>query len=107
MNQKVTLGTWFKPAFRALYAMRTVRGTRWDLFGYTEVRRAERALVVEYRQIVNTLLADLGADALARAVEIAALPDLVRGYEHVKLDSIRAYHLRLHELQQRPEVPVG
>ena len=50
---KLTLGPWFRPAFRALYASRRLRGTALDLFGRTEVRRAERALPGEYRAAVD------------------------------------------------------
>ncbi len=99
MDRKIALGSWFTPMFRILRAMRRLRGTRLDVFGYTRVRRVERALVAEYRQIIDSQLAHLGPDTLARAVEIAGLPDLIRGYEQVKLDSVETYHRRLHELR--------
>jgi indolepyruvate ferredoxin oxidoreductase len=101
MNSKITLGPWFRPAFRALIAMRRVRGTRLDVFGYTRVRRVERALPEEYQylQFIDEQLARLGPDTLARAIEIAGLPDLIRGYEQVKLDSVATYRQRLLELR--------
>jgi indolepyruvate ferredoxin oxidoreductase len=99
MDSKITLGQWFKPAFRILYAMRRLRGTPLDVFGYALVRRVERALAAEYRQVIDEQLARLGPQTLVRAVEIANLPDLIRGYEQVKLDSIDAYHRRLLELR--------
>ena len=102
MDSKITLGPWFRPVCRVLYAMRRVRGTRLDVFGYAHVRRVERALPTEYREVMDDQLARLAPGTLARAVEIASLPDLVRGYEQVKLDTVAAYRRRLCELRDGP-----
>ncbi|MGH3206810.1 MAG: indolepyruvate ferredoxin oxidoreductase family protein [Trebonia sp.] len=99
LKHKVSLGPWFRPAFATLAAMRRVRGTRLDPFGYTEVRRTERALITEYREVVEQLLADLTEANHDLAVQVAALPDLVRGYEEIKLATVRAYHEKLAELR--------
>ncbi|MGW6455466.1 indolepyruvate ferredoxin oxidoreductase family protein [Streptomyces sp. NPDC055078] len=99
MRRKVSLGPWFTPAFSALHAMRRLRGTRLDVFGYARVRRVERALIPEYRKVIEEQLARLAPDTLERAVEIAGLPDLVRGYEEIKLRSVDTYHGRLKELR--------
>ena len=99
LKHKVSLGPWFRPAFATLVAMRRVRGTRLDPFGRTEVRRTERALITEYREVVEQLLAGLTEGNHDLAVEVAALPDMVRGYEEIKLASVRAYHERLAELR--------
>ena len=56
MRRKISLGPWFRPAFATLVAMRRLRGTAFDPFGRTEVRREERALIGEYREVVDTLL---------------------------------------------------
>jgi indolepyruvate ferredoxin oxidoreductase len=99
LKHKVSLGPWFRPAFATLVAMRRLRGTRLDPFGYTEVRRTERALIAEYREVVEALRAGLTAGNLDLAVEIAALPDMVRGYEDIKLANVRAYREKLAELR--------
>jgi indolepyruvate ferredoxin oxidoreductase len=99
LRRKISLGPWFRPAFASLVALRRLRGTRLDPFGHTEVRRAERALITEYRQVVDATLAGLTPGNLDLAVQIAALPDMIRGYEHIKLATIRAYHERLAELR--------
>jgi indolepyruvate ferredoxin oxidoreductase len=101
MKDKIELGPWFRPAFSALYKMRRVRGTRLDVFGYAEVRRVERELVKEYRGVIDDIARRLDATSLPLAVEIAELPDLVRGYEHIKLAGVEEYHRRLDELQSR------
>jgi indolepyruvate ferredoxin oxidoreductase len=99
LKHKVSLGPWFRPAFATLVAMRRVRGTRLDPFGRTEIRRTERALITEYREVVEELLAGLTEGNHDLAVQVAALPDLVRGYEEIKLATVRAYHEKLAELR--------
>jgi indolepyruvate ferredoxin oxidoreductase len=74
--------------------MRRLRGTPLDPFGAAEVRRVERGLVEEYRALVPTLL----ATDVDRAIATAALPDMVRGYEQIKLDNVARYRERLAEL---------
>jgi indolepyruvate ferredoxin oxidoreductase len=98
MGSKVSLGPWFRPAFRSLVAMRRLRGTPFDPFGRTEVRRLERALVAEYRDVITRLADGLTAGNHALAVEIAGLPDMVRGYEEIKLGNAAAYRERMAEL---------
>ncbi|WP_405539360.1 indolepyruvate ferredoxin oxidoreductase family protein [Streptomyces sp. NBC_00075] len=99
MKNKLTLGPWFKPAFRLLAASRRLRGTRLDVFGYAHVRRVERELIREYRDVIERSLSLLGPDNHALAVEIASLPDAVRGYEDIKLANVRQYRTRLDELK--------
>ncbi|MFN4350594.1 MAG: indolepyruvate ferredoxin oxidoreductase family protein [Hylemonella sp.] len=70
--------------FRLLARLKGLRGTAFDPFGRTEERRAERALVAEYRACIEELLAGLSAANHAAAVEIARLPEQIRGYGHVK-----------------------
>jgi indolepyruvate ferredoxin oxidoreductase len=60
-----------------------------DVFGYTHERRTERALIGEYEKIVNELLEGLTADNLALAVEIASIPEFIRGFGHVKMRNLK------------------
>jgi indolepyruvate ferredoxin oxidoreductase len=92
LQRKLSLGTWFDGVFRLLVALRRLRGSALDPFGYGKVRRVERALVDEYRGMVERVLRDLTPDRHERAVRVACLPDLVRGYEDVKLRSVRRFH---------------
>jgi indolepyruvate ferredoxin oxidoreductase len=96
MKRKISLGRWFRPFFRLLAAMRKVRGTKLDLFGYAHVRKLERALITEYRQTILAALATGGDSAML--TELASLPDMVRGYEQIKLDNVVAYRERQQEL---------
>lgn len=91
MKRKLALGTWVEGVFRLLVRLRRLRGTALDPFGYAGVRRVERALVGEYRGMIERALRDLGPESHERAVRIARLPDLIRGYEDVKLRNIRRF----------------
>lgn len=81
---KQQFGPWMMKAFGILASMKSLRGTALDIFGYTEERRMERALPVEYKQTISKLLPQLNADNLAKAVAIASIPEDIRGYGHVK-----------------------
>jgi len=98
MRRKITLGPWFRPAFRALRAARRLRGTPFDPFGRARVRRIERELITEYRATVAAMLPHLSPDTLPRCVDIASAPDEVRGYEGIKLANLERYRARLDEL---------
>jgi indolepyruvate ferredoxin oxidoreductase len=91
LQRKLALGPWVEGVFRLLVRMRRLRGTALDPFGYARVRRVERALVDEYRAMVERALQGLGPESHERAVRIASLPDVVRGYEDVKLRSVRRF----------------
>ncbi|MGD6741842.1 indolepyruvate ferredoxin oxidoreductase family protein [Streptomyces sp. BH106] len=82
-------------AFTTLRAARRLRGTPLDPFGLDRIRRAERQLIAEYRAVVPVLLDRLAPESLDAAVAIAELPDLVRGYDEVKLANVAEYRQRL------------
>lgn len=71
-------------AFGLLARLKGLRGTPLDVFGYTDERRAERALIEQYRENIQSVLRQLDAGNLQRAVELASLPEDIRGYGHVK-----------------------
>jgi indolepyruvate ferredoxin oxidoreductase len=91
---KQAYGGWMRPAFGLLAKLKGLRGTPLDVFGYTEERRTERALVGEYRALVDELLASLSAERLGDAVALAALPEEIRGYGHVKERNLKAVRLK-------------
>jgi indolepyruvate ferredoxin oxidoreductase len=86
LTRKLRLGPWFTPALRLLRVLKRVRGTSLDLFGYAAVRREERRLVPWYRDLVTGALREAGGHATA--LELARLPESIRGYEDIKLRSI-------------------
>jgi indolepyruvate ferredoxin oxidoreductase len=88
LERKLKFGAWFDSAFRALARMKGLRGTALDPFGRAAVRRVERALPGEYRALVDRALAGLSPATYERAVSLARLPDLIRGYEDIKLRNV-------------------
>jgi indolepyruvate ferredoxin oxidoreductase len=90
--RKSEFGPWMRIAFRILATLKFLRGTALDVFGHTEERRTERRLIGEYEATVAELLGRLGRENHALAVEIASVPEQIRGYGHVKrrhLDSAK------------------
>ena len=61
-----------------------MRGTPLDVFGYTEERRSERALIDSYRASMEEVIAALNAANHAAAIELARIPEQIKGYGHVK-----------------------
>ncbi|MGE5169784.1 MAG: DUF6537 domain-containing protein, partial [Rudaea sp.] len=82
--RKSTYGPWMLRAFRVLAKMRRLRGTPLDVFGRTEERRKERALIGQYEALVDELLAGLRPGNYEVAVALASIPEHIRGYGHVK-----------------------
>jgi indolepyruvate ferredoxin oxidoreductase len=95
MNRKISLGRWSTPIMRALRAGRRVRGTWADPFRWANVRRVERAMIPEFIAALDLIIANVNAHNLEEAVAIAALPDRVRGYEHLKMQRAEAYRAEL------------
>ena len=95
VDHKMTFGSWTRPMFRWLARGKRLRGTVLDPFRWTKVRRAERALPGEYRAAMTQVLRALTADTLDAAVRVAELPDLVRGYEELKLERVAEFRRRL------------
>ena len=95
IDRKLKLRRSAAPTLRALRAAKGVRGTLADPFRWAEVRRVERAMVPEYVDAVRRLQQRLRSDNLDDAVEIAWLPDQVRGYEDLKLRRATAYRAEL------------
>ena len=82
--RKAEYGTWVFTAFKLLSKLRGLRGTVFDVFGYTQERRMERRLIGEYEATIAELIGKLSSDNHALAVKIASIPEEIRGYGHVK-----------------------
>ncbi len=82
--QKSTFGPSMLTGFKWLAKLKGLRGTAFDVFGRTEERRCERALIGEYKASIDELLTSLNAGNLTLATEIARIPEDIRGYGHVK-----------------------
>ncbi|MDH0494930.1 indolepyruvate ferredoxin oxidoreductase family protein [Comamonas aquatica] len=96
---------WIRSAFGVLAKLKGLRGTPLDLFGRTAERRTERALIVEYRDCIMQLLPQLTADKLELAVQIARIPEDIRGYGHVKERHLAAARSKWQGLMQQWQAP--
>ncbi len=88
LHRKITLGPWSRVPLRMLAAMRVLRGTPFDVFGYSARRRMERSLILWYQDLLLELQEHVTEENLPSALEIAALPDRIRGYESIKEHSV-------------------
>ena len=80
----MTFGPWMMGAFRVLAKGKRLRGTPFDLFGYTHERRTERRLVRDYEALVEEIVAKLTPQNHATAVGLAGLAQKIRGFGHIK-----------------------
>ncbi len=81
---KRAFGAWMLPAFKALAKLKFLRGTPLDVFGYTRERKAERRLIADYEAMIDEVLKSLSSANHPLAVKLAAIPDDIRGYGHIK-----------------------
>ena len=98
LPRKQEYGAWMLHAFRLLARLKSLRGTALDIFGRSEERRHDRAILAEYESLMDELCQRLTPENHAVAVELAALPNAIRGYGH-----IRARHI-LHATRRRQEL---
>jgi indolepyruvate ferredoxin oxidoreductase len=92
--RKRAYGPWMFRAFKLLARLRRLRGTPFDVFGRTEERRTERRLIGEYETLLREICAALGPGNHALAVELARLPQQIRGFGHVKERNLKRVKAR-------------
>jgi len=92
--KKSTYGPWMMSAFRVLAKMRRFRGGALDVFGRTAERRMERALIGEYEKVIAEILDKLTPQNYAAAVDLASIPEHIRGYGHVKEKHVKDAKVR-------------
>lgn len=95
--QKRSFGPWVRVAFAVLACLKGLRGTPLDIFGKTEERRQERALIEAYERDIVRILPALTAQNLDAAVAFARLPEQIRGFGHIK-----EHHLASAQQQWQP-----
>jgi indolepyruvate ferredoxin oxidoreductase len=108
--RKRVFGPWMRHVFKLLARLRRLRGTVFDIFGYTQERRMERRLIADYEAIVRELAVSLNPDNHALAVEIASLPAKIRGFGHVKqrnVESAKACEAELLALLRSKDAPAS
>ena len=88
LPKKMTFGAWMMPAFGLLAKFKFLRGTAFDFFGRSEERKMERQLIVDYENTIGELLESLNNDNHALAIQIASVPEQIRGYGYVKEEHV-------------------
>lgn len=96
LPRKRRFGAWMLPVYRGLAKLKFLRGSKLDVFGYTEERRHERQLIDDYLSLLAEFNSTLSADNYSQALELSNLPEKIRGYGHVK-------HKHIEALKQRRE----
>ncbi len=105
--RKRAFGPWMLGAMSVLAKLKGLRGTPLDIFGYSSERRTERALIADYEQVVEELVSGLNEGRVSLAVEIASIPEHIRGYGHVKERHLAAAKAREAELLSQWRLPPG
>jgi indolepyruvate ferredoxin oxidoreductase len=87
---KSAYGSWMMPVFKVLAKFKSLRGTAFDVFGYSQERRNERELITSYREMISNALPalKLGDEAASLLLALANVPEKIRGYGHVKAASL-------------------
>ena len=98
LPRKRTYGAWMLKLFKLIARLRRLRGTPFDVFGYSAERRRERELIREYEGVLRELAAALDRENHALAVEIASLPEQIKGFGHIKACNIERAKAREGEL---------
>ncbi len=104
--QKKEYGPWMFGLFKLLAKLKGLRGTPFDVFGHTQERKTERRLIADYEALLDELMAKLDHDNHALAVELASIPEHIRGYGHVKeahLEKAKAHEAELLDAFRHPE----
>ena len=89
LPRKSEFGPWMRHVFKVLSRLKGLRGTRFDCFGWTQERRTERELREQYFADIKRMCGSLSKDNYELAVELAEVPEQIRGFGHVKLNAIR------------------
>ena len=81
---KMRFGSWMMPVFRFLANRKNLRGTAWDIFGYTAERKRERQMIADYEAMLDRVVAKLTLGTHATITQLAGLPMEIKGFGHVK-----------------------
>ncbi|OZA99359.1 MAG: indolepyruvate ferredoxin oxidoreductase [Burkholderiales bacterium 39-55-53] len=103
--QKQKFGPFMLTGFKVLKRFKWLRGSALDVFGYTEERRTERALIAQYQTSVDTMLGQLNASNHALALEMARIPEQIKGFGHVKARHLAVAREKWNQLKAQWPAP--
>jgi indolepyruvate ferredoxin oxidoreductase len=101
LPRKMSFGPWMLGAFGLLAKLKGLRGSAFDVFGYTQERKTERRLIADYDALVAEILGKLSPQNHALCVALAAIPEKIRGFGHVKERHLAAAKAEEAELLKR------
>jgi len=104
--RKIAFGPWMTTGFSLLAKLKFLRGTPFDPFGRTHERRTERALIVDYERLIDEILERLAPERAALAVELASIPEHIRGFGPVKQRHLEDARARWADLVARYRGPL-
>lgn len=107
LKRKIRLGRTARLTFATLRSLRGLRGTALDPFGRSPMRRLERGLIREYVAAVDEAILNLTPDTHEVMMELAKLPDVVRGYEELKLKNVQRFRDRSEQLVHEMKNSIG
>jgi indolepyruvate ferredoxin oxidoreductase len=82
--RKIRFGAWMLPVFRLLAKGKRLRGTAWDVFGYSAERKLERQMIADYEKLLDEIAQRLTPLTHAKAVALASVPLEIKGFGHIK-----------------------
>ena len=80
--------------------LKFLRATALDPFGKTQERQQERQLIVTYKSLIQELMNSEGSKNLELIIQIANVPDSIKGFGHVKERSIKLAEIRWSKLME-------
>jgi indolepyruvate ferredoxin oxidoreductase len=102
---KQSYGPWMMRVFKGLTKLKGLRGSVFDIFGYSRERGMERQLIVDYEADIELILSRLNPESLDTALELAALPEQIRGFGHIKEAAIARIRDKRALLRQQLQKP--
>jgi indolepyruvate ferredoxin oxidoreductase len=90
LPRKISFGPWMMRVFKLLARLKFLRGTPFDIFGHSQERKTERRLIADYETLLDEILSQLTPDNHTVAVGLAAIPEKIRGFGHIKLHTLAA-----------------
>ena len=99
--RKRRFGGWIRPFLKLLAYGKHLRGSWADVFGYTSERRMEHDLIAEYQDLINLVIAGINKDNYNIAVDLAELPEQIRGFGSVKKDAVKSTKIKQSALLEK------
>jgi len=93
------MGRPYRLAFGVLRPLKRLRGTRLDVFGWDRDRRMERALIDEYRGLIESMIGDAGPFSYETRVRLARSAMAIKGYGPVKEANVARWHHEIEEIR--------